>query len=47
MPDSLYQVILPGVTYYWRVTYSGDAYNNSLRTACGSETANVTITFFQ
>jgi hypothetical protein len=36
--------ILPGNTYYWRVTYSGDAFNNGFTTACGSETASVSFT---
>src|SRR5438128_7863064 len=44
---AVFQTIVPGITYYWRVSYSGDAYNNGVRTACGSETANVTFTFFQ
>jgi hypothetical protein len=36
-----------GTTYYWRVTYSGDAFNNGFTTACGSETGLVTFTFVQ
>lgn len=34
-----------GVTYYWKVTYSGDAFNNSVTSPCGQESASVTFTF--
>lgn len=36
-----------GTTYYWRVAYSGDAFNNSFTTACGTETGTVTFTFVE
>jgi hypothetical protein len=42
-----FQTIVPGATYYWKVTYSGDALNNGFTTACGSETATVTFIFVQ
>jgi hypothetical protein len=44
---STYQTIVAGATYSWKVTYSGDAFNNSFTTACGSETAVVNFTFVQ
>ena len=40
-----FQPISAGTTYYWRVTYTGDAFNNGFTTACGSETAFVSFTF--
>ncbi len=39
--------IVPGTTYYWRVTYSGDAFNNGFTSACGQESASVTFIFVQ
>lgn len=30
-------------TYYWRVGYSGDAFNTGFTTACGEETTAITI----
>jgi hypothetical protein len=36
-----------GTTYYWRVTYSGDAFNTAFTTGCGTETGTVTFTFVQ
>jgi hypothetical protein len=36
-----------GTTYYWRVSYSGDSFNNAFTTACGTETARVTFTFVE
>jgi hypothetical protein len=41
-----FRTIVPGNTYYyWKVTYSGDQFNNNFTTTCGSETATVTFTF--
>jgi hypothetical protein len=40
-----FQPINAGTTYYWRVTYTGDAFNNGFTTSCGSETALVSFTF--
>ena len=37
--------IAPGITYYWRVTYTGDAFNNGFTTACSQETVRATFTF--
>jgi hypothetical protein len=37
--------IQTGVTYYWKVAYSGDAFNNAVLTPCGQESASVTFTF--
>jgi len=35
----------PGVgTYYWRVSYDGDSYNNAVATPCGAPNQTVTIT---
>ncbi|HWF84955.1 MAG TPA: hypothetical protein VG222_08920 [Vicinamibacterales bacterium] len=39
--------IVPGTTYYWTVTYSGDAFNNGFTSSCGQETALATFTFHQ
>jgi hypothetical protein len=33
-----------GVTYYWRVTYTGDAKNNGFTTPCTQESGTVTFT---
>jgi hypothetical protein len=37
--------ITPGVTYYWKVTYSGDAFNNPVTTACQQESVTANFTF--
>jgi hypothetical protein len=43
---SVVVTITPGTTYSWRVTYTGDEFNNGFTTACGSETASVAFTFY-
>jgi hypothetical protein len=42
-----FQTIVPGTTYYWKVTYTGDILNNGFTTSCGSETAIVTFVFVE
>ena len=37
--------VVIGSTYYWRVEYSGDAFNNGFTTPCGQETAVVSVVF--
>jgi hypothetical protein len=37
--------IAPSITYYWRVTYSGDAFNNGFTTPCSQESVRATFTF--
>ncbi|HEX3703760.1 MAG TPA: hypothetical protein VHU82_10530 [Vicinamibacterales bacterium] len=37
--------VAAGTTYYWKVTYTGDAFNNGFTTPCGQETALVVFTF--
>ena len=37
--------IQAGVTYYWKVAYSGDAFNNAVLTPCGQESATATFVF--
>jgi hypothetical protein len=37
--------IFPGTVYHWRVSYSGDAFNNAFTTNCAIETGQVTFTF--
>jgi hypothetical protein len=39
--------VTPGTTYFWRVTYTGDSFNNGFTTACGTETARATFTFVE
>jgi hypothetical protein len=45
MTDASAISIAPGFTYYWKVTYSGDAFNNGFTTTCGQESATATFTF--
>jgi len=45
MLDANAKSIAPGITYYWRVTYTGDVFNNSFTTSCNSETGSVSFTF--
>ncbi|HEV2923066.1 MAG TPA: hypothetical protein VGW98_03470 [Solirubrobacteraceae bacterium] len=40
IPSSTPETLAPG-TYYWRASYSGDAQNAALETACGSEVETV------
>jgi hypothetical protein len=37
--------IAPSLTYYWRVTYSGDNLNNTVTTPCSQESVTATFTF--
>jgi len=39
--------IAQGFTYYWKVSYSGDAFNNSDSGTCGAETASVVFSLQQ
>lgn len=34
-----------GATYWWRVSFPGDSFNNAVTTACGLETTGILITF--
>jgi hypothetical protein len=47
MTDASAISIAAGLTYYWKVTYSGDAFNNPATLGCGTETGTVTFTFVQ
>lgn len=38
--------VTAGPTYYWKVTYSGDAFNEPVTTSCGQETATISFGFF-
>ena len=41
----LVNVPAAGATYWWRVTFPGDTFNNAVTTACGLETTAISITF--